>query len=222
MTHVCTHVHTHTHMHMHAHMRAHACTRAHAHTHIGTHRHTCTHVCAHTQTRTHAHTLCKRVMGLGIPWEVCLGGFDCSVEVKATSAWTIRTALSLGLHPAHPLGCSSTTARPDSRGTLADPHPLLSSGLCRGIKPEYPPPPDSEGPPTSPRAAQAPHFYKDRKSFIPVGVSKFCGLVAKLCLTFLRPHALLSMGFSRLGYQTGLPFPSPGDLSKGLNLHLLP
>ena len=196
--HVCAHTRTHTHTHTHPlcwkrvtglgipwHVM-HVCTQTRTHTH--THTHT------HTQTRTHArtHTLCcKQVMGLGIPWEVCLGGSDCSVEVKATSAWTICTALSLGLHPAHPLGCWSTTARPDSRGTLADPPPLLSSG------PEYPPPPDSEGPPTYPRTAQAPHLYKDRKSFIPVGLSKFCCLVAKLCLTLLRPHALLSMRFSK-------------------------
>ena len=45
------------------------------------------------------------------------------------------------------------------------------------------------------------------------------GLVAKLCLTLLRPHGLyvalqapLSMGFSRQEYWSGLLFPSPGDL----------
>ena len=42
-------------------------------------------------------------------------------------------------------------------------------------------------------------------------------LVAHLCLTLCDPwtaarQALLSMGFSRQEYQSGLPFPSPGDL----------
>ena len=45
------------------------------------------------------------------------------------------------------------------------------------------------------------------------------GLVAKLCLTLVTPwtvpcQASLSMGFSRPEYWNGLPFPSPGDLSK--------
>ena len=44
------------------------------------------------------------------------------------------------------------------------------------------------------------------------------GLVAKLCLTLVilwtvACQSLLSMGFSRQEYQSGLPFPSPGDLS---------
>ena len=44
-----------------------------------------------------------------------------------------------------------------------------------------------------------------------------CGLVAKLCLTVLRPvdrtcQALLSMGFPRQEYWSRLPFSSPGDL----------
>ena len=45
-----------------------------------------------------------------------------------------------------------------------------------------------------------------------------CCLVTKLCPTFLQPHRLvarqvpLSMGFSRQGYWSGLPLPSPGDL----------
>ena len=44
------------------------------------------------------------------------------------------------------------------------------------------------------------------------------GLVAKSCLTLATPWTVvrqppLSMGFSRQGYQSGLPFPSPGDLS---------
>ena len=39
----------------------------------------------------------------------------------------------------------------------------------------------------------------------------------QLCLTLCdpmdcRPQALLSMGFSRQEYWSGLPFPSPGDL----------
>ena len=43
------------------------------------------------------------------------------------------------------------------------------------------------------------------------------GLVAKMCQTFVTPWtvaclALLSMGFSRQEYWTGLPFPSPGAL----------
>ena len=43
------------------------------------------------------------------------------------------------------------------------------------------------------------------------------GLVAKLCLTLVilwtvACQSLLSMGFSRQEYQSGLPFPSPGDL----------
>ena len=42
-------------------------------------------------------------------------------------------------------------------------------------------------------------------------------LVAKSCLTLVTPwtvacQATLSMGFSRQEYQSGLPFPSPGDL----------
>ena len=53
------------------------------------------------------------------------------------------------------------------------------------------------------------------------------GLVAKSCLTLSIPWTLacqapLSMGFSRQGYWTGLPFPSPGDLpNPGSNLGLL-
>ena len=43
------------------------------------------------------------------------------------------------------------------------------------------------------------------------------GLVAKSCPTLVTPwtvahQAPLSMGFSRQEYQSGLPFPSPGDL----------
>ena len=43
------------------------------------------------------------------------------------------------------------------------------------------------------------------------------GLVAKPCLTLATPwtvacQATLSMGFSRQGYWSGLPFPSPGNL----------
>ena len=43
------------------------------------------------------------------------------------------------------------------------------------------------------------------------------GLVAKSCLTLATPctaahQALLSMGFPRQEYWSGLPFPSPGDL----------
>ena len=44
------------------------------------------------------------------------------------------------------------------------------------------------------------------------------GLVAKLCPTLASPwpvacQAPLSMGFSRQEYWSGLPFPSPGDLT---------
>ena len=44
------------------------------------------------------------------------------------------------------------------------------------------------------------------------------GLVARLCLALASPwtvarQAPLSMGFSRQEYWSGLPFPSPGDLS---------
>ena len=43
------------------------------------------------------------------------------------------------------------------------------------------------------------------------------GLVTKSCLTLVTPwmvacQALLSMGFSRQAYWSGLPFPSAGDL----------
>ena len=43
------------------------------------------------------------------------------------------------------------------------------------------------------------------------------GLVTKSCLTLVIPwtvahQAPLSMAFSRQGYWSGLPFPSPGDL----------
>ena len=43
------------------------------------------------------------------------------------------------------------------------------------------------------------------------------GLVTKLCPTLVipwtvAPQALLSVGFSRQEYWSGLPFPSPGDL----------
>ena len=43
------------------------------------------------------------------------------------------------------------------------------------------------------------------------------GVIAKLCPTLATPwtvacQASLSMGFCRQEYQSGLPFPSPGDL----------
>ena len=43
------------------------------------------------------------------------------------------------------------------------------------------------------------------------------GLVAKLCLTLVTSwtvvyQAPLSMGFSRQGYLSGLPFPTPGNI----------
>ena len=45
-----------------------------------------------------------------------------------------------------------------------------------------------------------------------------CVLVAQSCLTLWTPwivahQALLSMGFFRQEYWSGLPFPSPGDIS---------
>ena len=78
-------------------------------------RSTLTHTCqgahdararAHTHTHRHTHThalCCKWVTGLGILWEVCPGGSDCSVEVKATSAWA-------GLHSPEPRTPFSTPA----------------------------------------------------------------------------------------------------------------
>ena len=54
-----------------------------------------------------------------------------------------------------------------------------------------------------------------------------CGLVAKLFPTLLQPQGLahqdlLSKGFPRQEYWSGLTFPSPGDiLDQGSNLHLL-
>ena len=44
------------------------------------------------------------------------------------------------------------------------------------------------------------------------------GLVTKSCLTFVTPctvahQASLSIGFPRQEYQSGLPFPPPGDLA---------
>ena len=54
------------------------------------------------------------------------------------------------------------------------------------------------------------------------------GLVAQSCPTLCDPmdcrqQVLLSMLFSRQEYWSGLPFPSPGDLSDlGINLGLLP
>ena len=51
------------------------------------------------------------------------------------------------------------------------------------------------------------------KAILPV----FVVVVLLLCPTLLQPHglqpaALLSMGFPRQEYWSGLPFPSPGDL----------
>ena len=50
-----------------------------------------------------------------------------------------------------------------------------------------------------------------------VGLGGGC-LVTELCLAFVTPwtvahQAPLSLGFPRQEYQSGLPFPSPGDLS---------
>ena len=55
------------------------------------------------------------------------------------------------------------------------------------------------------------------RSFIISHTVLFGGLVAKSCLTLMTLwtvacQALLSMGFSRQEYWSGLPFPSPGDL----------
>jgi len=53
---------------------------------------------------------------------------------------------------------------------------------------------------------------KRRSTLLVIG-----GLVAKSCLTLVIPwtaacQAPLSMGFSKQGYWSGLPFPSPGYL----------
>ena len=53
-------------------------------------------------------------------------------------------------------------------------------------------------------------------AYIPVRRERACSL-AQLCLTLCNPwtvahQAPLSMGFPRQGYQSRLPFPSPGDL----------
>ena len=49
-----------------------------------------------------------------------------------------------------------------------------------------------------------------------------CCLVAKLCPTICDPMdmALLSMGFSRQEYWSGLPFPPPGDFLKPVSVAL--
>ena len=57
-------------------------------------------------------------------------------------------------------------------------------------------------------------------------VCSYCCLVAQFCPALLIPwtaarQAPLSMGFSRQGYRSGLPFPSPGHLStQGSNPHV--
>ena len=56
-----------------------------------------------------------------------------------------------------------------------------------------------------------------RRPVSHVNTCSYCCLVAKLCLTLLRPwtvtcQAPLSMGFPRQAYWGGLPFPSLGDL----------
>ena len=59
---------------------------------------------------------------------------------------------------------------------------------------------------------------KGCKSFLCLGEKRFGGgLVVKLCPTLMTLwtvacQAPLSMGFSRQGYWSGLPFPSPGNL----------
>ena len=55
-------------------------------------------------------------------------------------------------------------------------------------------------------------------NFMTIQPSSGGGLVAKSCLTLATPwtvacQAPLSVGFSRQEYWSGLPFPSPGDLS---------
>ena len=55
-------------------------------------------------------------------------------------------------------------------------------------------------------------IHPPKQHWVPTG-----GLVAKSCLTLMTPWAVahqasLSMAFSRQGYGSGLPFPSPGDL----------
>ena len=163
----------------------HVCAHRRAHTH------THTHTCARAHTHTRAHPLLQTGHGLGDPLGALSGRFrllcggESNVSVDHPHSPESRTP------PGTPPGLLAHNLQTRLQRDLAEPPPLLSSG------PEYYPPPDSEGPPTSPRTAQAPHLYKDRKSFIPVGLSKFCCLVAKSCLTLLRPHALLPMGFSR-------------------------
>ena len=52
---------------------------------------------------------------------------------------------------------------------------------------------------------------------ISLTTGEFGGLVVKSCPTLVTARTVacqapLSMGFSRQGYWSGLPFPSPGDL----------
>ena len=54
---------------------------------------------------------------------------------------------------------------------------------------------------------------------IPLNTYCVCVLVDQLCLTLCDPQAAVSMGFSMQEYWSGLPFPSPGDLSEWLKLN---
>ena len=69
---------------------------------------------------------------------------------------------------------------------------------------------------------QYPVINHNGKEYDKECIDTYCWyLVAKSCLSLLQPHgpcghvgnhALLSMGFSRQEYWSGLPFPSPRDL----------
>lgn len=138
--HVCTRMHTH----------AHACTRVHTHMFACIHMHTvCTHI------RTHAHTVCKRVMGLGSPGRSVTECPDCSVEGESNASVDHPHSPGPRTPSGTPLGCSSTTARPDSRGPWQTPvffSPLASAGASS----QNTRLPQIVRAPTSPRAAQAP------------------------------------------------------------------
>ena len=70
---------------------------------------------------------------------------------------------------------------------------------------------------TKQRLSQDGTWEEQFSSLIPFPFGLFsqhcCCSVTKSCLSLLWPHqAPLSMGFLRLEYQSGLPFPSPVDL----------
>ena len=62
----------------------------------------------------------------------------------------------------------------------------------------------------------------DRSKFHLLNCCCCCSLITKSCLILCNPtdgNPPLSMGFSRREYWSGLPFPSPGDLSDPGLLH---